>query len=188
MHFPKWYSQHYSSTMACATQCHRMSNVILRLWQKPAKHHKQHVEDPIYIDVVQISGTGYNVQCFHHYGWSYCREMYFTTMKSPGIGRLRNVFCWHFEDDSKIMTILFVIHTMDKLWEKFHWIPPLYMKRIDFQSKASVVCSVTTALFIDFCLKKLNVFSQHIGTKTNEYLDSTEKKLQGIETLIYFLC
>ena len=46
---------------------------------------------------------------------------------------------------------------------------------IPFQSKASFVCSVTTALFIDFCLKKLNVFSQHIGTKTNEYLDSTEK-------------
>ena len=60
------------------------------------------------------------------------------------------------------------------------------MKPINFQSKASVVCSVTAALFIDFCLKKLNVFSQHIGTKTNEYLDSTEK-IQGIETLIYFL-
>ena len=77
-------------------------------------------------------------------------------------------------------------HTMDMLWEKFHWILPLYMKPINFQSKASVVCSVTAALFIDFCLKKLNVFSQHIGTKTNEYLDSTEK-LQGIETWIYFL-
>ena len=41
-------------------------------------------------------------------------------------------------------------HTMDMLWEKFHWILPLYMKPINFQSKASVVCSVTTALFIDF--------------------------------------
>ena len=30
------------------------------------------------------------------------------------------------------------------------------MKPISFQSKASV----TTAVFIDFCLKKLNVFSQ----------------------------
>ena len=29
--------------------------------------------------------------------------------------------------------------------------------------------------FIDFCLKKLNVFSQHIGKKTNEYLNSTEQ-------------
>ena len=54
-------------------------------------------------------------------------------------------------------------HTMDMLWEKFQWILPLYMKRISFQSKASVVCSVTAAIFIDFCLKKLNVFSQHIG-------------------------
>ena len=48
------------------------------------------------------------------------------------------------------------------------------MKPIN-QSNASIVCSVTTALFIDFCLKKLGVFSQHIGTKTNEYLKSTEK-------------
>ena len=64
---------------------------------------------------------------------------------------------------------------MDMLWEKFQRIIPLYMKPISFQSKASVVCSVTTAVFIDFCLKKLNVFSQHIGKKTNEYLNSTEQ-------------
>ena len=57
-------------------------------------------------------------------------------------------------------------HTMDMLWEKFQWILPLYMKPISFQTKASVVCSVTTAVFIDFCLDKLNVFSQHIGQKT----------------------
>ena len=66
-------------------------------------------------------------------------------------------------------------HTMDMLWEKFQWILPLYMKPISFQSKASVVCSVTAAIFIDFCLKKLNVFSQHFGQKTNEYLNSTEQ-------------
>ena len=66
-------------------------------------------------------------------------------------------------------------HTMDLLWEKFQWILPLYMKPISFQSKASVVCSVTAAIFIDFCLKKLNVFSQHIGKKTNEYLNSAEQ-------------
>ena len=68
-----------------------------------------------------------------------------------------------------------ISHTMDLLWEKFQWILPLYMKPISFQSKASVVCSVTAAIFIDFCLKKLNVFSQHIGHKTNEYLNSTEQ-------------
>ena len=67
------------------------------------------------------------------------------------------------------------MHTMAMLWEKFQWILPLYMKPISFQSKASVVCSVTAAVFIDFCLKKLNVFSQHIGQKTNEYLNSTEQ-------------
>ena len=49
------------------------------------------------------------------------------------------------------------------------------MKPISFQSKASVVCSVTAAIFIDFCLKKLNVFSQHIGQKTNKYLNSAEQ-------------
>ena len=64
---------------------------------------------------------------------------------------------------------------MDMLWEKLQWILPLYMKPISFQPKASVVCSVTTAVFIDFCLKKLNVFSQHIGKKKNEYLNSTEQ-------------
>ena len=62
---------------------------------------------------------------------------------------------------------------MDLLWEKFQWILPLYIKPISFQSKASVVCSVTAAIFIDFCLKKLNVFSQNIGKKTNEYLNSS---------------
>ena len=67
------------------------------------------------------------------------------------------------------------IHTMDMIWEKFQWILPLYMKPISFQLKASVVCLVTAAIFIDFCLKKLNVFSQHIGKKTNEYLNSTEQ-------------
>ena len=59
--------------------------------------------------------------------------------------------------------IHFCKHTMDLLWEKFQWILPLYMKPISFQSKASVVCSVTAAISIGFCLKKLNVFSQHIG-------------------------
>ena len=44
----------------------------------------------------------------------------------------------------------------------------LYMKPISFQSKASVVCSVTAAIFIGFCLKKVNVFSQHIGKKNKQ--------------------
>ena len=73
------------------------------------------------------------------------------------------------------LTVHDTYHTMDLLWEKFQWILPLYMKPISFQSKASVVCSVTAAIFIDFCLKKLNVFSQHIGQKTNEYLNSAEQ-------------
>ena len=66
-------------------------------------------------------------------------------------------------------------HTMDLLWEKFQWMIPLYMKPISFQSKASVVCWVTTAISIDFCLKKLNMSSQHIGKKANEYLNSAEQ-------------
>ena len=64
---------------------------------------------------------------------------------------------------------------MDMLWKKFQRILPLYMKPISFQSKASVVCLVTAAIFIDCYLKELNVFSQHIGKKTNEYLNSTEQ-------------
>ena len=64
------------------------------------------------------------------------------------------------------ISLAYNTHTMDMLWEKFQWILPLYMKQICFQSKASVVCSVTAAVFIDFCLKKLYVFSQHIVKKT----------------------
>ena len=91
---------------------------------------------------------------------------------------------WHCTADGHIQfslplpeaTILNIkSHTMDLLWEKFQWILPLYMKPISFQSKASVVWSVTATIFIDFCLKKLNVFSQHIGQKTNEYLNSAEQ-------------
>ena len=62
------------------------------------------------------------------------------------------------------------------------------MKPNSFQSKASVVCSVTAAIFIDFCLKKVNVFSQHNGDKTYEYLNSGENKSPGFEMLINFLC
>ena len=65
-------------------------------------------------------------------------------------------------------------YTMDLLWQKFQWILPFYMKPISFQSKASVVCSVTAAIIIDFYLKKLNMFSQHFGEKPNEYLNSAE--------------
>ena len=76
---------------------------------------------------------------------------------------------------------------MDMLWEKFQWILPLYMKPISFQSKASVVCSVTTAVVIDFCLKKLNVFSQHFGQKQMK-IWIPQNKSPGIEMLITFLC
>ena len=63
---------------------------------------------------------------------------------------------------------------MDMLWEKFPWIVPLYMRPIIFQSKASIVCLATTALFIDFCLTKQNEFLQHIGKETNGYMNSAE--------------
>ena len=49
------------------------------------------------------------------------------------------------------------------------------MKPISFQAKGLVVFTVTAAIFIDFCLKILNVFSRHIGEKTNEYLNSAEQ-------------
>ena len=59
---------------------------------------------------------------------------------------------------SGMRPILHTCRTMDMLWEKFRWILPFYMKPISFQSNGSVVCSATTAIFIHFCLKKLNVF------------------------------
>ena len=67
-------------------------------------------------------------------------------------------------------------HTKDMLWKKFQWILPIYMKPIILLSKASAVCSVTTAVYIDFCLNRLNMFSQHIGKKKpNVYLNSAEQ-------------
>ena len=87
----------------------------------------------------------------------------------------------------KTMVLFYLrLHTMDLLWEKFQWILPLYMKPISFQSKASVVCAVTAAIFIDFCLKKITVFSQHIGKKNNIWIP--QNKSTGIDMLINFLC
>ena len=58
---------------------------------------------------------------------------------------------------------------------------------INFQSKASIVCSVTAAIFIDFRLKKLNVFFQHIGQKQmNIWIP--QNKSPEIEILVNFLC
>ena len=66
------------------------------------------------------------------------------------------------------------------------------MKPISFQSKASVVCSVTAAILIDFCLKKLNVYSQHIGKKNkwiSEFHRSNPQELKCWSTFCvnYFL-
>ena len=89
---------------------------------------------------------------------SYCNRVMFCVSSATHIEMLSTTWT---ESASWV-----VFHTMDLLWEKFQWILPLYMKPISFQSKASVVCSVTAAMFIGFCLKKLTVFSQHIGKKT----------------------
>ena len=88
--------------------------------------------------------------------------------------------------------IIWTNHTMDLLWAKFQWILPLYMKPISFQSKASVICSVTAAVFIDFCLKKLNVFCQHIGKKNkwgSEFGRTNPQKMKCWSTFCvnYFL-
>ena len=81
---------------------------------------------------------------------------------------------------------------MDLLWEKFQWILPLYIKPMCCQSKISVVCSVTAVMFIDFCLKKLNVFSQHIGKKNkciSEFRRTNPRELKCWSTFCvnYFL-
>ena len=76
---------------------------------------------------------------------------------------------------------------MDLLWEKFQWILPAYMKPISFQSKASVVCSVTIAIFIDFMPEETECVSQHIGQKQmNIWIPQNVSS--GIEMLINFLC
>ena len=61
------------------------------------------------------------------------------------------------------------------------------MKPIDCQSKASVVCSVTAAISIDFSMKKLNMLSQHIGKKKQINILIPHNKSQEIEMLINFL-
>ena len=83
-------------------------------------------------------------------------------------------------------------HTMEMLWERLQWILPLYIKPISFQSKALVVCSVTAAVFIDFCLKKITMFSQHIGKKNkwiSEFYRTNPQKLKCLSTFYvnYFL-
>ena len=50
----------------------------------------------------------------------------------------------------QLWIICIAIHIIDVLLKKFQWIISVYMKPINFQSKASVVCSVTTAIVIDF--------------------------------------
>ena len=47
--------------------------------------------------------------------------------------------------------------------------------------KASVICSVTTAVFVDFCPKKLNVFAQHIGKKNQMNIWILQNNSLGIE-------
>ena len=95
-------------------------------------------------------------------------------LKSPASRLFTQTFVQGAKKTSKLC-VTDLCHTMDMLWEKFQWILPLCMKPISFQSKASVVCSVTAAVFIDFSLEKLNVFSQRIGKTPNEYLNSTEQ-------------
>ena len=54
----------------------------------------------------------------------------------------------------------------------------IYMEPIGFQSKASVVCSVTAAIFIDFCLilpEETKCVFPTCWSKTNEYLNSAEQ-------------
>ena len=72
-------------------------------------------------------------------------------------------------------------HTTDMSWEKFQWILHLNMKPISFQSKASVVCSVISSVFIDFCFTKLNVFSQHIGKKSKWLYELNRKNPQELK-------
>ena len=64
--------------------------------------------------------------------------------------------CSIIADFSPVIHILYIYtfyYTMDLLREKFQWILLLYMKPISFQSKASVVCSITAATSMYFYLR-----------------------------------
>ena len=91
------------------------------------------------------------------------------------------------------------IHTMDLLWEKFQWILPVYMKPISFQSKASVVCSVTAAWdyhtysslscsHIYWFLPEETKCFPNILVKKQMNIWIPQNKSLGIEMLINFLC
>ena len=63
---------------------------------------------------------------------------------------------------------------MHMLWDKFKWILPPYT--ISFQSNDSIICSVTTTVFIDFLPDETKcVFPTYRTKKTNEYLNSVEQ-------------
>ena len=76
---------------------------------------------------------------------------------------------------------------MDMLWEKFQRILPLYIKPISFQSKASVVCSVTAAVFIDLAWRNQMCFP-NILLKKQMNIWIPQNKSPEIEMLINFLC
>ena len=107
--------------------------------------------------------------------------------KKDGLG-VRHARGCNGKGTSENKSLRHIVHTMDLLWEKFQWILPLYMKPISFQSKASVVCSVTAAIFIDFCLKKLNVFPNILVKNKQTNIWIPQNKSPGIEMLINFLC
>ena len=77
-------------------------------------------------------------------------------------------------------------HTMDMLWEKLQWILPLYMKPISFQSKASVVCSVTAAYLLIFDWRNWMCFP-NILVKKQMNIWILQNKSPGIDMLINFL-
>ena len=67
-------------------------------------------------------------------------------------------------------------HSMDLLWEKFQWILPLSIKPISFQSKASVVCSVTTAFLYWFLPEKTKCVFPTYWAKKNKWIFEFRRK------------
>ena len=134
-------------------------------------------------------GQGWDIEKDYEYSWNIVNEMVYLiniifylpwSRKIASLQRHISTYngIWH--------QLLRVFHTMDILWERFQWIPSLLMKPINFQSKASVVCSVTTAVFIDFSLKKLCFPNILVKTQANIFIPWN--KCPGIKISIKFMC
>ena len=124
-------------------------------------------------------GQGWDIEKDYEYSWNIVNEMV----------SLINIL-FYLPWSRKITSLQTHISTYNGIWHQllrvFHTIPSLLMKPINFQSKPSVVCPVTTAVFIDFSLKKLCFPNVLVKTQANIFI--SRNKCPGIKISIKFMC